>query len=780
MTRKELCLKLAYSESEEEVIKILKAESLWENASNWKYFGDRENNYGDIGNQQSKSDGALVEKLINSVDAVLMLENYIRQNSETNYQQPESIKKALERFFNIYEGKLSNISPLERTKLSDKISLVATGKRSRPTYAIIDKGEGQSPRTMPNTLLSLGASNKLRIPFVQGKFNMGGTGILRFCGRNNFELIISRRNPQIDQKENDPTCDKWGFTLIRRISPRDGMRNSIYKYLVIDGAVPHFSSKSLPLLPKDYPEPYGGDFYWGTYIKLFEYEAGPLKSIITLNMNYRLSLLMPQLAIPIRLFERRKGFNAHTYETTLSGLDVRLGEDKSNNLEEKYRASGEITVNGQKLRYSIFPFKKGKIQNYAPKEGVIFTINGQTQGQLSKDFFKRKKVGLGYLADSLLVIADCTDFDGRAREDLFRNDRETLIACSLKTAIEKALEDELRNHKGLRLLQEERRKKEIENKLEDSKPLVDILSDILKKSPTLSKLLLQGIRLSNPFNLQGSENKKDYKGKQFPSYFKLIKQYPYEQPKEAQIDKRFRIKYKTDVSNDYFERSKDPGTFELSINEELVANKSINCWNGYANLSVLVKDFNIGDIVKFKSKVWDVHNLAQPFEEEFFIKIVPRKKQNAGKGKRTDPASDNSGDVTKMLDKLALPNIIHVRKKDWEKHDFNEKSSLRIVTTGNNHYDFYINLDNIHLLTEQKYSSPENVKLIEARYKYGMVLIALALLNEEDNNEKDDGGFLEEIRIFTDKISVVLIPMINSLGDLQIEEIEESLVETDY
>ena len=40
-------------------------------------------------------------------------------------------------------------------------------------------GEGQTPERMPDTFLSLTKSNKLRIPFVQGKFNMGGTGRLR-------------------------------------------------------------------------------------------------------------------------------------------------------------------------------------------------------------------------------------------------------------------------------------------------------------------------------------------------------------------------------------------------------------------------------------------------------------------------------------------------------------------------------------------------------------------------------------------------------------------------
>ena len=67
--------------------------------------------------------------------------------------------------------------------------MIATGQKSKPCYSILDTGEGQTPEKMPETLLSLGKSNKLRIPFVQGKFNMGGTGVLQFCGEKNIQLI---------------------------------------------------------------------------------------------------------------------------------------------------------------------------------------------------------------------------------------------------------------------------------------------------------------------------------------------------------------------------------------------------------------------------------------------------------------------------------------------------------------------------------------------------------------------------------------------------------------
>ncbi len=110
---------------------------------------------------------------------------------------PENIIKALEEFFKVSQGNLWNATAISRTKLAENISFVATGKKENPCYSIIDIGEGQTPKKMPDTFLSLSKSNKLRIPFVQGKFNMGGTGVFQFSGQNNLQLIVSKRDPKL-------------------------------------------------------------------------------------------------------------------------------------------------------------------------------------------------------------------------------------------------------------------------------------------------------------------------------------------------------------------------------------------------------------------------------------------------------------------------------------------------------------------------------------------------------------------------------------------------------
>ena len=97
-------------------------------------------------------------------------------------------------------GELQNIGSRERTELASRVQLIAVGSKETPNYLIIDKGEGQAPHDFPETFLSIAKSNKLRIHFVQGKYNAGGTGALRFCGHENYQLIVSRRALNLQQE----------------------------------------------------------------------------------------------------------------------------------------------------------------------------------------------------------------------------------------------------------------------------------------------------------------------------------------------------------------------------------------------------------------------------------------------------------------------------------------------------------------------------------------------------------------------------------------------------
>lgn len=91
MDNKSLAIALATCEKEDDVIRLLKTEGLWDDPTRWRNFGDNENNWSTIGNQQSDADAALVEKIVNSVDALLMKECMIRGISPSSDKSPHSI-----------------------------------------------------------------------------------------------------------------------------------------------------------------------------------------------------------------------------------------------------------------------------------------------------------------------------------------------------------------------------------------------------------------------------------------------------------------------------------------------------------------------------------------------------------------------------------------------------------------------------------------------------------------------------------------------------------------
>jgi len=760
-TFENLAMKLAKAESEKEVIDTLKKAGYWGNSGNWKFYGKNENNFATIGNQQSLPESAIVEKLINSVDALLMRECLRRKiNPESKYA-PRDINEALVKFFGISQGSLYNASTSSRRELAKNTSFVATGKKQSPCYSIIDKGEGQTPKKMPETFLSLSESNKLRIPFVQGKFNMGGTGVFQFAGHNNLQLIISKRDPEIAKNENDETRDYWGFTVVRREDPQAGRRSSTYTYLVVDGKIPMFKADSLLLLPGQYPHAYEEPLKWGTFIKLFEYQMSGLKSPVVFDLYNRICLLLPKIALPVRFFERRIGYKGHTLETTMSGLSVRLREDTRDNLEEGFPSSSTITVAGEEMICQIYVFKKGQSIKYRKDEGIIFTINGQTHGHIPDSIFKRKATGMTYLADSILVLVDCTNFSGRNREDLFMNSRDRLRGGKLKEKIERKMEEMLSTHSGLRALREKRRRDEVLNRIEDAKPLKEILEEILKKSPSISSLLIPGFKIKNPFDLRQVGTKSEFKGREFPTYFKLL----LDEIKQCPKNSRFRVQYETDARNDYFQRDMLPGKFELHSDDRKTDN-SLNLWNGVATLNVsLPKKATVGEILKYKSIVND-ETQFHPFEAEFEVKVLEEVQRfPSNSTERKKPPSDTKGNERSIPSTLSLPHIVEIHKDQWDTQEFNEYSALRAKDTGGEGYDFFVNMDNIYLHSEIKAQSDIEAKLLQERYKYALVLIGMALLKENTETNNSEKDIEKEVFETTSKLSPIILPMIDYLGE---------------
>lgn len=807
-TNRDLCLQLLQADSGTDVIKILKAAGYWDNPMDWRFYGDNENNFSTIGNQQSRSDAALVEKLVNAVDARLMNECMIHGIDPEGPNAPQTIRDAVARFFDETVATPSSVAGLiqewpnkKRTDISRGITLAATGTRSAPSLSIFDCGEGQTPSSFPTTILSLNKSNKLRIPFVQGKFNMGGTGALKFCGKHHLQLIISRRNPKLNSTPHLTDRDgEWGFTLIRREAPQDGARSSMYTYLAPvdvrkgrDGAILSFESADLPIRPRG-NNAYTESASWGTLIKLYEYQLPPSERSHILRRDGLLSktnLLLPEVGLPMRFHECRDfgGAEERSFENSVTGLRVRLDENRGGNLEPEFPVSTGFRTNGEDFIATIYAFKTGAAASYRRNEGIIFTVNGQTHGHLTIDFFRRTRVGLSHLADSLLIIVDCSKLSIDAKEDLFMNSRDRLSNGELKTAIERELQDLLKGHAGLRQLRERRRREQVEERLTDDKPLEEVLKSLVRRSPTLATLFLSGGRASNPFKSRSvAESESDFVGVRHPNYFKFLK-LPYGQhlKRDCHIGQRFRVLFETDAANDYFSRDIDTGEQVLEIISDSqwqpVTEYALNLYNGVGALSVILPfGAEAGDHLSYRLVVSDPTR-AVPFTNQFDMTIRPETSKTSGGNRRRNSPGPQSGSQRDTPWGIELPKRRPIHEPQWATEGFTPTTAVKalhqLITdkdgTEHDSYEFLINMDNIHLKRFLKEEAPqdEDTRIFETQFDIGLVLIGLAIihhanqtLSTPEHEDEDEINVLDQVAIATEAIAPIILPLIAILGSL--------------
>jgi hypothetical protein len=815
----DLCLMLMRADTEEEAIEILKAAGLWDNPDAWRLFSDNDNAFSVIGNQQAEAIAAFVEKIINSVDARLINACRLAGCDPEGPDAPQSMREAVARFFESKEhptekdGRISEWPDEQARREGRLLTVAATGNtpsEGQPSLTVADQGEGQTPDDFPNTFMSIQRNNKLRTPFVQGKFNMGGTGALQF---SKLQLVVSRRNPALLAVGASERDYQWGFTIVRREWPPGGARNSVFRYLapvpIGDGTsgILSFSAEEWPIFPeatKDVRDAYHRKSAYGSLVKLYEYTWQGVKSNIVQSgdgLLRRIDVGLPELALPVRVYECRPGYggekgHAGSFQTSALGLISRLDRDRESNLETDEPIGGVIALDdGKQIRLRVYVFRDAKkakaYRNW--RHGVVFGLNGQMHAAYTLDFFTRNRVNLSYLKDSLLVFIDCSAIDGQTREDLFMNSRDRLRDSRLSRTLEAKLENFLHNEPTLRELQNRRRQQQIQNKLKDDKPLGDVLEGLMKDNPLLSRLFLHGLNLSAPFppgsgsggSNKGTANK--FIGKRFPSYFRFKDRKDGEAlSRPARLGTKVHVAFETDAEDSYFSRDVEPGAWNV---RRKIGGQYVDAggWNtsgpksGIAQLwfDSVPDDAKIGDRVEYLIEVTDPSRI-ESFQVGLILTVQPPAEDGGGGGGgRSKNANSGKGGAGGTGTNLKLPNIITMRREDWTEAD-DELSALRVVHAGPSAdpsalvYDFYVNLDNKYLLHSQK-ERTTSADLLEKQFIYGLVLVGLALLQDHQRRAKDskvDGADeAESVENYVTRtaraLAPVLLPLIQAIGSLE-------------
>lgn len=813
---KKLCESLILADSAIEVIQILSQAGYWNQALMWRPFGDTENNFGSIGNQQSDAVAALVEKLINSIDSRLMGLAGLLKITPSSEDCPQDMRQAIARFiegkespFSDRDGKIFYWDEKRIRDESQNISLFATGfaaKDGFPCLSIADKGEGQTPDKFPDTFMSLAKSNKMNTPYAQGKFNMGGTGVFQFCkgeGNAQLQLVVSKRNPKLLPLNSSTRDKEWGFSVVRRVT-REGMRSPMYEYLApLEGqSVLSFNALEMGLFPsddKDRPRAYVKTSEYGTLIKLYEYDSKFAKTNLTFggskgdSLKVKIEEALTESALPIQIADCRPHFKAardrRSFVDEILGSITVLGnldaEKKEQKLETPDPISGVVTLQGSALPISVYVFKEdSESDRYNPK-GIFFTINGQTHGNKLSNFFTRKKINLSYIKDSLFVIVDVTHLNPDTRSDLFMNSRDRMRLGALSDELDSQIESFLGEEPTLQLLNRKWQEERIKKSLEDQRSLEDTLKQLIKLNPKLAELLPFGVKIPTPLPGVGTgvSGTSKFVGKLHPTFFRFKKGQS-EIERHQPVNQSVRIEFETDVVNDYFTRKSLPGSLNVQfIGEDgspLTMDYRVgNLTNGVRScvLSINERQVKVGDKIECIFTIKDdtlIEALTNKAVLTIEAPVTPGKPGTKGKESTgTEGSGDEGGSKA-----AGLPNITPVDKDQWIRESFNEFSALKIKTNPDGGYDFFYNRHNRDLLFAQSLSKLDP-KILDYQYKIGLMLITLAIIEtskkevvvEQERVLSEETLDLEKVIIeITQAISPYWLTIIEALGGLSLRE----------
>ena len=798
---KQLCLNIMHAEDSNEVVNLLKKNNLWDDHSNWRNYGDKEGSWGTINNQGNPA-FALTEKLTNSVDAVLMnkcFESGHHPKSESR-DLPSKPLEAVHKYFEkkseirkydfdktLFDDSLEDVAGLQEfwddkkaRTVAENINISCGGNNGpHPNIAIVDKGEGQTPEKLPNTIMSLHVGNKKKISFAQGKWNQGGSGAILHSGQDTgvaLQFVLTKRNPKIVKnfsEERTKLQDNWSFTLLRRDKPTRPGEVSEAKYLcpIEDEdnykTLPlNFASDEMPIFA-DKGIQFSKNSNHGTLIILYEYKLARNNNSIRGDSSlYRqLDLQMPKLPLPIRIHETRKKFQSKAEQSlTMRGFSnfqenqfIKLKENSP--LENISPRRGFIRCQNYKITYDIFCFKLNKGATYIPfKAGLLWTVNGQTHAISNKNLFLSDKVGFNSIANDLIVVIDCSSIEGADREDFFKSSRDRLnTEFNLYKEIRDSIAEDLSNHTSLQELQQKRIDESVKDDAIEDQDTIEEIQKLLKDLPDDEKdFLPPGLQLKKQKKVEKDSGTYNLPKKKFPTFFcfeELKKNPPKKQliKKDIEINKSFSLRMFTDAENDYFERKLSPVKFKIKwkINGNEEEPESYNGPNleehGLCTLKriSLPKNIKDGDELDLEIIVSDRENkdgyklnvsvLVKPQQ----IKSRVKKTDKKIKKKEEQQLPPEGGQGINTVDEIIENPIIakYVTPEEWKlktNMEVDEDDVLHIdkgrMGTQLN-YNLFLNKNNINLLNQKKkITAKYTEKIIETQYKMGISLVAMFTL----------------------------------------------------
>lgn len=675
-----ICLSLLDAQSEADVDAIIAAVKEMDDPNNWTPLDRRETNYNVTTNQQASGPKAATELMTNMVDAVLLKEARKAGVDPKGPDAPATMHIAVERFLKLKNGRMLNAEP--ESWLADFASknLVVgiTGAKSKaeglPCYTFVDNGEGQNPDEFENTFLSLSSGNKKDVPFVQGKFNMGSSGVLSYCGERWYKLIVSRK---WDSK------GAWGWTILRR-RPGEGM--PVAEYFKPGGKdkgkIPTADLTSLfPLRNRK------GDRYpacsltTGTVVKLYDFHVGS-KFMSFRGAREALIENLADTILPFRILDLRQKPDATRGGDRALGVDARpfygmeyllrrthkpdegeaietedlaAAEDEKIGVAEiKDPRLGRIDISALRLKRVLPAWLSGS------NNRVFHTVNGQVQFKQTRGFLTTCK--LPALKDRVVIVVDASDLTDAAHNDVWKADRESIRETGKGGIYKDLVRDAITGSEVLQKLQNEIAKEELKTAVDEKSN--DLFQRLVEGDKSLAALLGArdpSIRIKGEGDGGdkgkgkgkgdgeggGKDEDKPFEGKYSPTYLTADKRFR-ENGLDLPINKSRPVTFETDVRNDYFTRDDNEGRMEISdpkVAEKFVIRRSLRDGRLTVYFNPIAEQLEDGDSFTFEVSLVD-DAMATAVSEEVTVRIKAAEKdveKPAIKAKSKDKAKTGSG-----------------------------------------------------------------------------------------------------------------------------------------
>lgn len=768
MKPREVCLRLLKAESETAVQKVVEATLAMRDPKNWRPLDKRETNFNVTSNQASDGGKALTELMTNMVDAILLKQAEKRGIDPRSRHAPQTMYEAVDKLIkNMHGGKLVNLDPADpwlRDFAAKNLVVGITGARNRkeglPCYTFVDNGEGQNPVDFERTFLSLSEGNKRSIPFVQGKYNMGSSGVLGYCGRRWFKLIVSRRH---DKK------GVWGWTLMRR-RPDEGM--PVAEYLVLpSGEIPEFEDDLVYPFHKGDGNRYDGlHLATGTIIKLYDYQVGS-RFLSFRGAREALNENLVETILPFRLLDFRQTPDKKRGGDRAEGIDPRpfygmefllLNSHKEGNGdpagsdadeeeigEEKIAAEqrlsvgairhpelGEINVTAIALKREIPSWLRNT------NNRVFHSVNGQVQFKQTRGYLT--DCGYPALKDRIVVIVDASRLSFAAHNDVWKGDREHIRSTIVGEIYKEQVSAAIGESEALKVFQMKVAREELDRAKKDEGD--DLFQKLVDSDRNLAALLTNEdpvIRIPTGGGQGGSSaGKAEFKdGKYSPTFLRLDEKTKVA-PVEIPINRSRPVGGRTDAENGYLNRNDNTG--KLLVRDQVLSKFGIrpHLLNGrlIVFLSPIETAVIVGEVVPIRMELHDP-SMALPVGDEFSVRIIDEERPTPKPKKKHEKKNDDSGDKSdkeggdEPRPTHGLPphqlltkdgREIGGKGTDRWPNDFTESDGGYARDLGESGMMYYINYDNVYHLryrTQQKGDLAREA--ITEKYILGMRILML-------------------------------------------------------